>query len=363
MRTHAERGPALDGADVVLVTVTVGGQSGIEPDFTVPAAAGLRQTVADTLGIGGIMRCLRTAPVLIAMARDIQTHCPGALLINLTNPMAMLCMALHRAVPEVRTIGICHSIRATAARLAELCDVPIGEVAYTAGGVNHQAWITSFVHGGRDLYPLIREKAETDAAFRDTVRADMLRRFGLYPTESSRHNSELVPWYLRDDEAVARLGIRVNPWRERRIDNARWFMEAWARADGLVPLDLEPSGEYGPLIVNALAGGGACDVYANVPNTGSLVPDLPEWGIVEVPTTIAEGRVTSHAVSPLPPQCAALNRRYLDVCDLAVRAALERRRDYVYHAAMLDANAAATLSLDQIHAVVSELLDRHGLLL
>ena len=353
---YEERGAALDGADVVAVTITVGGQDGIEPDFAIPAAAGLRQTVGDSLGIGGIMRCLRTAPVLLAIAAEMRERCPSALLMQLTNPMAMLCMALHRGAPEIRTIGLCHSVWGTALQLAERCGVPIDEVDYEAAGVNHQAWITRLEHRGRDLYPLIREQAESDPAFRDTVRADILRRFGLYPTESSKHNAEYLPYYLRDPAAVERFGLPVNPWRERRIDNREWFMEAWARADGLLPLELDASGEYGPQIVRALATGESCEAYVNVPNTGGLVPDLPEWGVVEVPATIAGNTITPRAVAPLPPQCAALNRRYLDVCDLAVRAVLEGRPEHVYHAALLDPNASASLSPDAIEAVVAELL-------
>ena len=363
--THATRPPAFDGADVVVVSVGVGMQESIEPDFTIPARYGLRQTVADTLGIGAVIRILRTAPVLADIATDLTRYCPTALLLNVTNPMTMCCMALDRLVPDVTSIGLCHSTWMTAETVAEHLGIPAGELEFAGAGVNHQVFLTRLEHHGVDVYPRLRELATGDTAFARTVRADLLRRTGFFPTESSKHNSEYVPWYLPWDEQVDRFDLPVNPWQERRADNENWFGLAQQVADGALPFptDLLPSGEYAPQIVRSLVDGVARPIYANVPNRapggGRWVTELPEWAVVEVPGTADGSGVHPRIAEPLPPQCAAINRRYLDVCDLAVRAVVEGRRDHVHHAALLDPNASATLPPDAIAAMVDELLDAH----
>lgn len=362
---HLSTADALDGADVVVTSIGVGLQQSIRPDFEIPARYGLRQTVADTVGIGAVIRILRTAPALIAIAEEMQRCCPTALLLNVTNPMAMSCMALHRAVPAVRTIGLCHSTWMTAATVAELLGIDVAELDFTGAGVNHQVFLTRLVHRGVDVYPRLRELAVTDPEFARTVRADLLRRFGYFVTESSKHNAEYVPWYLPWDDQVAQFALPENPYWQRRADNAEWIGMAADIADGRspFPVALADSGEYAPQIVRSLVDGVARPVYVNVPNaspTGELLVDeLQPWAAVEVPGTVDGHGVVAHRAEPLPPQCAALNRRYLDVCDLAVRAALEGSRDHVHHAALLDPNASATMPPDRIAAMVDELLDAH----
>lgn len=363
---HAERAPALDGADVVLTAISVGLQESIQPDFEIPARYGLRQTVADTIGIGGIMRILRTAPVMAEIAADLRRYCPQALLLNETNPLAMVGMALERLEPAVNVVHLCHSPRRTAATLAGWLDVPVAELDYEIAGVNHQAWVLRLTHHGEDLYPRLRELARKEdgpGGFAATVRADMLRRLGWFPTESSKHNAEYVPWYLQWDQEVERYGLGVNPYWERRAHNLEWLLDAADLADGRLPLPLErgPSGKYAPRIVRALATGAEQRIYANLPNRdGRLLPELPAWAVVEVPAVAGADGVRPLPVAPLPPQCAALNRQYLNVCDLAVRAVVDGRREHVHHAAMLDPATAAALPLDEIERMVDELLDVHA---
>jgi alpha-galactosidase len=363
--THATRDAALDGADAVVVSVGVGMQESIEPDFAIPERYGLRQTVADTLGIGAVIRILRTAPVLAGIAADMVHRCPEALLLNVTNPMAMCCMALNRMVPEVRTVGLCHSTWMTAETVAGLLDIAVDELEFAGAGVNHQVFLTRLEHHGVDVYPRLRQLAHDDGDFARTVRADLLRRTGYFPTESSKHNSEYVPWYLPWDDQVARFDLPANPWRERRADNEKWFGLAEQLADGTLPFPTEllPSGEYAPQIVRSLVDGEQRPIYANVPNQapdgGRWVDELPQWAVVEVPATADGDGVHPRRAEPLPPQCAAINRRYLDVCDLAVRAVVDGRRDHVHHAALLDPNTAAALPPDAIASMVDELLDAH----
>lgn len=362
---HPTAAAALDGADVVVTSIGVGLQESIRPDFEIPARYGLRQTVADTVGIGAVIRILRTAPVLKDIAEQMLRRCPQALLLNVTNPMAMCCMALRRAVPAITSIGLCHSTWQTAATVADLLQVPIGELDFAGAGVNHQVFLTRLEHEGNDLYPRLRELARTDPQFSRTVRADMVRRLGYFVTESSKHNAEYVPWYLPWDDEVRRFELPVNPYDQRRADNERWIGAAAEIADGRLPfpLELADSGEYAPQIVRSLVDGVDRPIYANVPNVaddgGALVDELQRWGVVEVPATAGAGGVAAHRAEPLPPQCAAVNRRYLDVCDLAVRAVVEGVREHVHHAALLDANAAASMAPDRITAMIDELLDHH----
>lgn len=364
---HDDRRRALEGAVAVVTSIGVGMQESIRPDYEIPARYGLRQTVADTLGIGAIMRILRTAPVLAGVAHDMVELCPDAPLLNVTNPMAMCCMALHRMVPAITTIGLCHSVWNTAAELARTLGVPEEEIRYEGAGVNHQVFLSKLEHRGEDLYPRLRRLADDpDSPFARTVRADLLRRLGFFVTESSKHNSEYVPWYLRHDSEVERYGIEANPYWERRANNAEWFGLAVDYADGRTDHPLHealPTGEYAPQIVRSLATGERREIYANVPNAAPdgrrWVPELPEWGVVEIPAHCDGDGVHPRPAPAIAPQCAAVNRRYLDVCDLAVRAAIDGDRARVHQAAMLDPNCSATLTLDRTAAMIDELLDEH----
>ncbi|HKY17044.1 MAG TPA: hypothetical protein VJM33_19105 [Microthrixaceae bacterium] len=364
--SHDDRCRALDEADYVVVSIGVGMQESIRIDFEVCERHGLRQTVADTCGVGATVRLLRTAPALEAIARDMAEVCAGAPLLNVTNPMAMCCMALHRLVPEVTTIGLCHSTWITAAEIARHLDVPVNELEWAGAGVNHQVFISRLEHHGIDLYPRFRDMARGDSDFARTVRADLMRRLGHYVTESSKHNSEYLPWYLPWDDQVERFALPTSPYLERRSTNEQLIAMGADFAHGQIELplaDMLPTGEYAPSIIRSRVSGASRDIYVNVPNTtadGSLlVEELQADGVVEVPASCDGDGVHPRRAEPVPPQCAAINRRYLDVCDLAVRAIVEGRRDHVHHAALLDPNASASMSAERIAAMVDELLDAH----
>ena len=364
---EADRRAVMEGATAIVTSIGVGMQQSIQPDYEIPARHGLRQTVADTMGIGAIIRILRTAPVLEAIGRDAVELAPGAPLLNVTNPMTMCCMALRRLVPELTTVGLCHSVWETAATLSTLLDIPAGELVYEGAGVNHQVFLSRLVHDGVDVYPRLRElAASSGTAFAGTVRADLLRRLGYFPTESSKHNSEYVPWYLPHDSEVERYGLDVNPYWQRRANNAEWFNIAVDYADRRGNFNLHdhlPTGEYAPQIIRSMITGERREIYANLenraPDGSRWVDELPGWAVVEIPASCDGEGVHGRPAPAIAPQCAALNRRYLDVCDLAVRAVVESDRSHVHHAAMLDPNCSATMTLDECHAMVDELLDAH----
>jgi alpha-galactosidase len=359
VETHLDRRAALDGAAYVLDMVQVGMHAATLLDFEIPARHGLRQTIGDTLGIGGIFRALRTIPVLQGIANDMADVCPDAWLLNYTNPMAMNCWAVYEGTPVQRVVGLCHSVQHTTRMLAGLVGVPFEEVTFHAGGVNHQAWILRFERGGEDLYPRLDDAIAADPELRRRVRVELYRRFGVFPTESSEHSAEYLPWLMRHDGEIERLRIPVGEYVRRSEENLVEYAETRRALAAGEPLHLERSLEYAPLIIHSIETGTPRTIYGNVRNDG-LIDDLPAGACVEVPCLVDAAGVQATRVGALPPQCAALNRSFLNVCELTVRAALEGSRDHVYHAAMLDPNAAASLTLDEIAAVCDELIDAHA---
>jgi len=359
IEAHLDRRAALAGCDHVINMIQVGGHAATLIDFDVPKRFGLRQTIGDTLGIGGIFRALRTIPVMQGIARDMFELCPDAWLLNYTNPMAMLCWSVYAGTPLKRVVGLCHSVQWTTRGLAELVGVPYEEVEYLGAGVNHQAWILQFRHQGRDLYPLLDEAIERDPELRRRVRVEMYRRLGYFPTESSEHSAEYLPWFMRSDEMIERFRVPVDEYVRRSEENLREY-EAMRRtlAEG-GSFEIERSLEYASLIIHSIATGEPRVIYGNVPNHG-LISNLPLGACVEVPCLVDGNGVQPTAVGSLPPQLAALNRTFLNVCELTVRAALEGDRTHVVHAALLDPNASATLSPEQIEQMVDALVEAHG---
>jgi alpha-galactosidase len=356
---HAERRAALDGADFAINMIQVGGLAATLRDFEIPARHGLRQTIADTLGIGGIFRALRTIPVMLAIGADMAELCPDAWLLNYTNPMAMLCQAYAHGSPHTKVVGLCHSVQHTTRRLAELVGVPFEEVTFLGAGVNHQAFILRFEHAGEDLYPRLDAVIERDGDLRRTVRVELYRRLGYFPTESSEHSAEYLPWLMHDAAALERFRIPVDEYVRRSEDNLAEYDAMRAALREGRGFEIVQGLEYAPLIVHSMLTGTERVIYGNVVNHG-LIDNLPEGACVEVPCVVDRAGVQPTRVGALPPQCAALNRTFLNVVELTVRAALEGRRDHVYHAAMLDPNAGASLDLDAIHAVCDELIAAHG---
>jgi len=356
---HLDRRAALQGCDHVVNMIQVGGHAATLIDFEVPKQHGLRQTIGDTLGIGGIFRALRTIPVMLDIAADMAEVCPEAWLLNYTNPMAMLCWATYAGSPIHRVVGLCHSVQWTTRGLAELVGVPYEEVEYLGAGVNHQAWILRFQHHGADLYPLLDEAIERDPDLRRRVRVELYRRFGYFPTESSEHSSEYTPWFLRDDAMIEEFRVPVDEYVRRSEENLQMYDDERRRLAAGGGFEIERSLEYASLIVHSMTTGEPRVIYGNVANRG-LIDNLPRGACVEVPCLVDGNGVQPTAVGALPPQLAALNRTFLNVCELTVRAALEGRREHVEHAALLDPNAAGTLSPEAIVELVDAMIDAHG---
>jgi alpha-galactosidase len=354
-----DRRAALEGADYVINMVQVGGHEATLLDFELPLRYGLRQTIGDTLGVGAIFRALRTIPVMLDLAGDMRTECPDAWLLNYTNPMAMLCWAVYEGTSIERVVGLCHSVQGTTRRLAELVGVPFDEVSFLGAGINHQSFILRFERRGEDLYPLLDDAIERDPELARTVRVELYRRLGYFPTESSEHSAEYVPWFMRHDELIDRFRIPVGEYVERSEENLREYeriRRSLAAGEGF---EIERSLEYASLIIHSIETGTERVVYGNVRNDG-LIDNLPEGCCVEVPCLVDRAGVQPTHVGAMPPQLAALNRTFVNVCELTVRAALDEKPEHVYHAAMLDPNAAASLTLEQIEALVDDLIEAHG---
>jgi alpha-galactosidase len=295
---------------------------------------------------------------MLGIGRDMAELCPDAWLLNYTNPMAMLCQAYAHGSPHTKIVGLCHSVQHTTRRLAELVGVPFEEVTFLGAGVNHQAFILRFERDGEDLYPRLDAAIEADPELVRTVRVEMYRRFGLYPTESSEHSAEYLPWLMHDDAAIERFRIPVGEYVRRSEENLELYEQLKAGLQGGDGFEIERSLEYAPLIIRAMTTGEPTVIYGNVRNDG-LIDNLPDGACVEVPCVVDRTGVQPTRVGALPPQCAALNRTFLNVVELTVRAALEEDSDLVHQAAILDPNASASLGLDTIHAVCGELLEAH----
>ncbi len=357
-----DRREALDGADYAINMIQVGGY---EPctitDFEVPKRFGLRQTIADTLGIGGIMRGLRTIPVLLSMCADMEELCPDVWFLNYSNPMAMNCRAANRA-SKIRTVGLCHSVQGTAFELSLDLGIDYGEINYLAAGINHMAFYLRFERDGEDLYPQLRALADSGQIPDDNrVRYEMLRRLGYFVTESSEHFAEYVPWFIKRDrpDLIERFNIPLDEYPRRCVAQiGDWEAERKRLEDG-PPLRVGPSGEYAATIIRSIETGRPRTIYGNVANVG-LIDDLPSGCTVEVPCLVDGNGVQPTRIGALPPQLAALIRTNVNVQELTVEAALTGRLEHVYHAAMLDPHTAAELDIDQIYELVDALLAAHG---
>ncbi|MEM7342342.1 MAG: alpha-glucosidase/alpha-galactosidase [Actinomycetota bacterium] len=376
-----DRRRALDNADHVITMFQIGGY---EPstviDFDIPTRYGLRQTIADTGGIGGIMRALRTVPVLLDVCADMEELCADAHLLQYVNPMSINMWAANRA-SSVKAVGLCHSVQHTAEQLAEDIGVPIDEVRYLCAGINHMAFYLDFEQrtpdGTVDLYPKIAEFAQKGpipdrghgarsdggvVGLSDAVRYEMFERLGYFVTESSEHFAEYVPWFIKSgrDDLIERFGIPLDEYPRR----CEYQIEAWhdLRAELEDPdaeLEVTPSVEYGASIVHAVETGEPTVIYGNVPNNGAI-DNLPAECIVEVPCLVDHNGVQATKVGSIPPQLAALMQTNINVQSLTVEALMTGNREHVYHAAMLDPHTAAELDLDQIWSLVDDLMDAHG---
>ncbi len=364
-------------------------------DFQIPKRYGLEQTIGDTVGIGGIMRALRTIPVMLEMCPDMEQVCPDTMLFNHTNPMAMVTWALDRGT-SIRQVGMCHCTQVTAVQLCQDIGVPFEEVSYRVAGINHMGFYLKFErvteNGTEDLYPLIdRVIAEGRVPDWNRVRYDMYPRLGYFVTESSEHFSEYVPWFIKRDrpDLLERFNIPIDEYLRRCEGQIgmwnvlkEWMEDPDARLDERNPemvaaaekmvemtvmppelveeiFELKPSGEYSPLMIHSMETGTPRVTHANVANHG-IIDNLPEGCAVEVPCLTDRNGVQPLRVGSLPPQLAALLQTNIDSQGLAVEAALTGKREHIYHAAMLDPHTAAELDLDQIWSMVDELIEAHG---
>jgi len=357
------RKDALRGADYVVDAIQVGLY---EPctvtDFEVPKKYGLRQTIADTLGIGGIFRALRTIPVLDDFARDMEEVCPNAWFLNYTNPMAMLAGYMQRFT-NVKTVGLCHSVQVCVPRLLEGLGMPYDDtIQWKIAGINHQAWLLEVKDkDGNDLYPEIKRRAlNRTEKHDDMVRYEIMKRFGYYVTESSEHNAEYMPYFIKDKypELIERFNIPLDEYPRRCIRH----IEKWAKQRE--ELTLNPtlthvrSKEYASRIMDAMETNIPYKIGGNVINTG-LITNLPRNACVEVPCIVDKSGVTPTFVGDLPEQCAAMNRTNINVQLLTIEAARTLKKDYIYQAALMDPHLQSELSIDHIVALCDDLIEAH----
>lgn len=362
-----DRRAALDGADYAISMIQVAGyKPGTVIDFEIPKKYGLRQTIADTLGIGGIMRGLRTIPVLLEMCRDMEELCPDVMFLQYVNPMVMNCWAISRAT-KIKTVGLCHSVQGTAEQLARDINVPIEEINYFCAGINHMAFYLTFerhVNGEvEDLYPRLHQVIEEGRVPDwNRVRYEMLKRLGYFVTESSEHFAEYVPWFIKRDrpDLIEEFNIPLDEYIRRcEVQIAGWERMRQDLEDPNTKIPVRRSHEYGSGIIHSMETGTLRVINGNVPNHG-LISNLPEGACVEVPCLVDKNGVQPLAVGELPPHLAALIQTNLNVQGLTVEAALTGKREHIYHAAMLDPHTAAELDLDQIWHLVDDLIEAHG---
>jgi alpha-galactosidase len=360
-----DRRRALDGSDYAICMIQVAGyKPGTVIDFEIPKKYGLRQTIADTLGIGGIMRGLRTIPVLLEMCHDMEELCPEVTFLQYVNPMAMNCWAINRAT-KIKTVGLCHSVQGTAEQLAFDIGVPISEINYVCAGINHMAFYLRYERDGEDLYPRIRQVIDEERVPEwNRVRYEMFKRLGYFVTESSEHFSEYTPWFIKRDrpDLIEEFNIPLDEYIRRcEAQIAGWEMlrGALEGGDPNILAAHERTHEYGSYIIHSMETATPRVIYGNVENRG-LIDNLPQGCCVEVPCLVDENGVQPTKIGAIPPQLAALMQTNVNVQSLTVEAALTGKRDHIYHAAMLDPHTAAELDLDQIWNLVDDLIAAHG---
>lgn len=363
VKSYSDRKEALRGAKYVINAIQVGGYDPCTiTDFEIPKKYGLRQTIADTVGIGGIFRNLRTIPVMLDFAADMREVCPQALFLNYTNPMAVLTNAMN-TLGGVQTVGLCHSVQACIPHLFDNLGMDKEGVQAKIAGINHMAWLLEVTKDGVDLYPEIKKRAaeKQKEKHHDMVRLEMMLNFGYYITESSEHNAEYHPYFIKRNypELIERYNIPLDEYPRRCVNQ----IEGWKamREDLVNNQDLKHnrSHEYASYILEAIETNVPFKIGGNVMNTG-LITNLPKEACVEVPCLVDASGVTPTYVGDLPPQCAALNRTNINTQLLTLEAAATGKKEHIYHAAMLDPHTAAELSIDDIKSLCDDLIEAHG---
>ena len=362
---HSQVTEALPGAQFVIVSILVGGYEAIEAEIDIPMKYGVSQAIGDTLTPGGIMRCLRTLPVQTAIAQHVMALCPDALVLNYTNPMSMLCEGMLNAAPDLKLVGLCHSVQSTTEQWAKRLNQSMTDVTFACAGLNHQAWITRFEANAEDQLPAIRELAVNPEVWRsDTSRMEYIKHFGYPVTEASGHNSEYSSWFRKSEEDIERYcpggGWNGGHGFIKSLYNRPDWRDTMERmANGEKPIDLRRSLEYGSQIIHAATTGETEIIYGNVRNRG-LISNLPEWAVVEVACSVDKNGVQPLRFGPLPEHLAAINRKQASVQHLAVIAAESMDPEVVFQAMCLDPLTSTVLCLDDIRSMTRELLSAHN---
>ena len=366
IQSFSDRKEALKDANFVINAIQVGGyKPSTVIDFEIPKKYGLQQTIGDTTGIGGIFRGLRTLPVMFDIAKEMEEVCPDAWLLNYTNPMAILTMGMLKAT-KIKTVGLCHSVQVCVPELFEHLGIKdhynLDEFQWKIAGINHMAWLLEINRNGKDFYPEIRRLASEIAnPHKDSVRFELMKHFGYYITESSEHNAEYHPYFIKKNypELIEQLQIPIDEYLRRCVDQiAGWETQR----DEIVndgSLEHTRSREYASYIMDAITTGTPTMIAGNVLNKG-LITNLPEDCCVEVPCLVDKNGVQPTYVGKLPTQLAALNRTNINVQELTVEAAMTLEKDKIYQAALMDPHANAELSISEIKAMVDELIAAHG---
>ncbi|MBQ7793269.1 MAG: alpha-glucosidase/alpha-galactosidase [Clostridia bacterium] len=363
-----QRKEALKGADFVVNAIQVGGYDPCTIiDFEIPKKYGLRQTIADTLGIGGIMRALRTIPVMDDFAKDMAEVCPNALFMNYTNPMSILTGYMQRYTP-INTIGLCHSVQVCTKSLLEglgMEDKLDGRTELIAG-INHMAWLLEIKDkNGNDLYPEIKSKVDAyiaDPEKKDKVRMEYIRNFGYYCTESSEHNAEYNNFYIKSKypELIDKYNIPLDEYPRRCVEQIESWKKEYAELLENGVKDHERSHEYASWIMQSIVENTPYQIGGNVINKGHLISNLPEDACVEIPCLVNGNGIHPCRVGALPVQCAAMNMTNINVQLLTIEAARTLKKEHIYQAAMLDPHTSSELDIDTIKKMVDELIDAHG---
>jgi alpha-galactosidase len=350
---------ALEGADYVIVMIQVGGLAPFEHDIAIPLKYGIDQSVGDTLGPGGVFRGLRTVPVLVDIAREMEELCPNAIMLQYSNPMAINCWGVTKAT-SIRTVGLCHSVQGTAEQLAGYLGLDSSKVSYWCAGINHMAWYLKYEYDGRDAYPIIRKGMEDPEVFaKDKTRFEVLRHFDYYVTESTHHMSEYVPYFRKRKDLIEQFA--TPRWDYLDLCRDGWqphYDQVKRQAAGEEPVEIKRSLEYASVIIRASETNIPARINGNVPNAG-LIKNLPDGCCVEVPILVDKAGLHPCFVGDLPNQLAALNRSNINVQALAVEAALEGNARKAFQAIALDPLTAAMLDLRQIQSMVDELFAAH----
>ncbi|GAE36285.1 alpha-glucosidase/alpha-galactosidase [Halalkalibacter akibai] len=364
VKAYSDRKEALRQAKYVINAVQIGGY---EPstviDFEIPKKYGLRQTIADTVGIGGIFRSLRTIPVMFEFARDMEEVCPDAWLLNYTNPMAALTGAMLRHT-KIKTIGLCHSVQICTDHLFKALDMDPTGVEERIAGINHMAWLLEVKKDGKDLYPEIKRRAKEKQKTKhdDMVRFELMDKFGYYVTESSEHNAEYHPYFIKNryPELIDRFNIPLDEYPRRCINQIKGWEEMREEIVNNAQLTHERTHEYGSQIIEAMETNKPFKFGGNVLNTGGLISNLPTNACVEVPCVVDRNGIIPCYVGEIPEQLAALNRTNINTQLLTIEAAVTLKKEHIYQAALLDPHTNSELSMDDIIALCDELIKAHG---